>query len=148
MPTNILRQRSSKVTGRDGKRSAAGRARRVLIRIGRVLLHADLLDTPTADRIWSALPLHSSAETWGQAIKFEIPIESGRERGARVLAAAGEVYYVSEDDRVIIAFGPTAISRPGEMRLPRPCNLWATIADDTTLLKVVTPGEKVTIAAA
>ncbi len=148
MPTNILRSRSTKVSARDASQPARAAApRRVLIRAGRVSLHAELLDTPTADRIWSALPLHSSAEPWGQAIQFEVPIESGRERGARVLAKAGDVHYVSEDDRIIIAFGPTPISKPGEIRLPRPCNLWAKVTDDVTLLKKVTPGEKVSITA-
>lgn len=148
MPTNILRKRSSGVSSRDTAKPVAGAGRRrVLIRAGRVRIEAELLDTPTADRLWTALPLHSSAETWGQAIKFEVPIESGRERGARVLAALGEIYYVTEDDRVIIAFGPTAISRPGEMRLPRPCNLWARALGDVTLLKSVTPGEKVSVSA-
>lgn len=148
MPTNILRARSGKVSVRDAKppkKSAS--PRRVIIRAGRVSLHAELLDTPTADRIWSALPLHSSAEPWGQAIQFEVPVESARERGARVLAAVGEVHYISEDDRVIIAFGPTPISKPGEIRLPRPCNLWAKVMDDVSLLKKVTPGEKVSITA-
>lgn len=148
MPTNILRQRAGKIAaGAKSPLKAQNGPRRVTIRIGRVQLRAELLDTPTADRIWSALPLSSSAEPWGQSIQFEVPIESGRERGARVLASLGEAYYVSEDDRIIIAYGPTAISRPGEIRLPRPCNLWANIIDDVTLLKKVTPGEKVTVTA-
>jgi hypothetical protein len=149
MPTEILRKRSSAVSAKDGKPHgpAPGQPRRIVIRAGRVTLHAELLDTPTAQRIWAALPLHSSAETWGQAVKFEVPIESGRERGARTLAAPGEVYYVAEDDRIIIAFGPTAISRPGEIRLPRPCNLWAKVIGDVSLLKSVTPGEKVSVSA-
>ena len=148
MPTNILRNRSTKVSAHDVKPAYKSQSpRRVIIRAGGVSLHAELFDTPTADRIWLALPLFSSAEPWGQAIQFEVPIESGRERGARVLASLGEVYYVSEDDRVIIAFGPTAISRPGEIRLPSPCNLWAKVIDDVTLLKKVTPGEKVTVTA-
>jgi hypothetical protein len=148
MPTNILRKRSSSVSCRDAARVARGAGRRrILIKVGRVRIEAELLDTATANRIWAALPLHSSAETWGQAVKFEVPIESGRERGARVLAALGEIFYAAEDDRVIIAFGPTAISRPGELRLPRPCNLWARAMGDVTLLKTVTPGEKVSVSA-
>ena len=72
-----------------------------------------------------AAPLFAPAETWGESIHFEIPVETGRDRTARVNGLAGELYFWSEDDRVIFAFGPTPISRPNEMRLPRPCNVWA-----------------------
>lgn len=146
MPTNILRKRPKPSARNDGAKR--GRApRRVLIKAGRVSLTADLLTTATADRIWAALPLHSTVETWGHAIHFEVPIETGRDRTARTLASPGDICFWVEDDRVIIAFGATPISRPGEMRLPRPCNVWAKTLDDVTPLKVVTPGEKVSVTA-
>ena len=119
-----------------------------MLRAGRVSIRAELLDTPTAERIWAALPIHSTAETFGAAIHFEVPVESGRERSAKLLGVPGEVYYWSEEDRIILAFGPTPISRPGEVRLPSPCNLWATTRDDVTLLKKVRPGEKVSLTVA
>lgn len=148
MPTNLLRKRPTPAPAPDQRRRAEGAPRRVLIKAGRIAIRAELLATPTADRIWAALPIVSTAETWGQAIHFETPIETGRERGARMLAKPGDVCFWVEDDRVLIAFGPTPISRPGEIRLPRPCNIWANALDDVTLLKDVTPGEKVSLTAA
>jgi len=150
MPTDILRKRSGAAAGPAAKKPGAPAAapRRLLIKAGRIVIEAELLDTPTANRIWAALPLHSTVETWGRAIKFELPIESGRERGAKVLACPGEIYFIAEDDRVIIAFGPTPISRPGEMRLPKPSNAWARTQADVTALGRVTPGEKVSITVA
>lgn len=150
MPTNILRNRGTKISSRDASQPSGSRktARRVLIKAGRVSLRAELLDTLTADRIWSALPLFSTAETWGQAVHFETPVESGREPGARVLAQLGDIGFWSEDDRIVIAFGPTPISKAGEMRLPRACNVWAKALDDVALLKNVKPGEKVSVTAA
>lgn len=145
MPTNLIRQRSKAPAV---ARAAAGASRRVLITAGRVAIRAELLATPTADRIWAALPLFSTAETWGQSIHFEVPIETGRDRTARALGQAGDICFWVEDDRVLIAFGPTPISRPGEIRLPRPCNVWAKALDDVTLLKDVAPGEKVSVTAA
>jgi hypothetical protein len=118
----------------------------VLIRAGKVSLRAVLLDTPTADRIWAALPIHLTAETWGSSINFETPVETGRERAARAVSDPGEICFWSEDDRVIIGFGPTPLSRGHEIRLPRPCNVWANTQDDVTLLKTVAPGEKVSVA--
>lgn len=146
MPTNILRKRPKPERAPTGRPETAP-PRHVLIRAGRVSVRAELYATPTADRIWAALPLHSTAETWGQAIHFETPIETGRDRSARLLGTLGDICFWTEDDRVLIAFGPTPISRPGEIRLPRPCNVWAKALDDVTLLKDVTPGEKVSVTA-
>jgi len=151
MPTNLLRGHNRSVA--PDKAEAHRRAkkpadRRILITAGRVKVRAQLLDTPTADRVWHALPLHSTAETWGQAIHFETPLETGRERGARQLATLGDICFWVEDDRVIIVFGRTPISRPGELRLPRPCNLWARALDDVGVLKAVRPGEKVSVTSA
>ena len=148
MPTNLLRTPNRPVAPdkADARRRARKPAdRRILITAGRVKVRAQLLDTPTADRVWRALPLYSTAEPWGQAIHFKTPLETGRERGARQLAALGDICFWVEDDRVIIVFGPTPISRPGELRLPRPCNLWARAIDDVGVLKAVRPGEKVSV---
>ena len=151
MPTNLLRGQNRSVA--PDKEVARRRARkpadrRILITAGRVKVQAQLLDTPTADRIWQTLPLYSTAEPWGQAIHFATPVESGRERNARQLATLGDIYFWVEDDRVVIVFGPTPISRPGELRLPRPCNLWARALDDVRVLKAVRPGEKVSVTSA
>lgn len=149
MPTNILRNRNSRVTAPSAatrpprKRAAAPRVIRVTA--GSVAFEATLLDTPAADRIWAALPLFSVAETWGKALHFELPLESGRERQATSQAQAGTLYYWSEEDRVIVAFGQTPLSRPGEMRLPLPCSPLATTTADLTLLSRVKGGQKVTL---
>ena len=128
-----------------GLRAKAGEQppRIAVIRIGDRKACISLLDTPTADRIWTALPLFTTAETWGAALHFEIPIKSGRERTAKLNGTLGEIYYWSDDERILFAFGPTPISRPDEIRLPRPCNVWALALDDLIQFKRVTPGEKI-----
>jgi hypothetical protein len=146
MLAGVSRDGSRSVRSAKAREPLSGpRERRILITAGRIKIRAHLLDTATADRIWRALPLYSTAETWGQSLHFETPVESGRERNARTIAAAGDICFWVEDDRVIIAFGPTPISRPGELRLPRPCNLWARALDDVRVLKAVRPGEKVSV---
>jgi hypothetical protein len=150
MPTNLLRKKAPPARAANADQPGKGKEapRRILIKAGRVAIRAELTATPTADRIWAALPLYSTAETWGAAIHFETPVETGRERGARILAKAGDICFWVEEDRVLIAFGPTPISRPGEMRLPSPCNVWANALDDVTPLNRVAPGEKVSVTAA
>lgn len=147
MPTNILRSRPKPVAAPAGTLPAAGAPRVVLATAGGLRIRLALLDTATADRIWRALPLYSTAETWGESVHFELPVASGRERGARIAAESGEVYFWSEDGRVIIGFGPTPISGPGEIRLPRPCNLFARALDDVGVLRAVRPGAKVSLVA-
>jgi hypothetical protein len=142
MPTNILRARAPAPGGAKVRRR--GR-REVVITVGRVSIRAVLFDTPTAERIWVALPLYSTAETWGESVHFETPVECGRDRTARLNVQPGDICFWGEDDRVIIGFGATPISRPDEIRLPRPCNVFARALDDVRRLAAVTPGEKVSL---
>jgi hypothetical protein len=141
MPTNLLRRTASKAT--PAAKPAVAAPRLALMTAGRVAIRLRLLDTPTADRLWAALPLYAAAEPWGQSIHFETPVESGRERGARLHGCPGEVFFWINEDRVLIPYGRTPISRPGEMRLPHPCNIWAQALDDVALLKTVRPGDRV-----
>jgi uncharacterized protein len=147
MPTNILRKRANAVPAGTAAATASRAGRVVTITAGRVAIRVELADTQTAERIWQQLPLFSTVETWGACIHFETPVETGRERTARLNVSAGDVCYWSEESRVILPFGPTPISRPDEIRLMRPCNIWGRALDDVTALGVVTPGEKISMVA-
>ena len=118
-----------------------------MLTAGRVSLRLQLRDTATARLVWRALPLHSTAETWGSSIHFETPLETGRDRTAKTIATVGDIYFWVEQDRILVPFGPTPISRPGECRLPCPCNVWAQALDDVRQLATVTPGEMVSMLA-
>jgi uncharacterized protein len=145
-PTNILRGDNARKPGRAAQKPRGVTTRReIVIRAGRATLRARLLDTPTADRIWQQLPIYSSAEPWGESIHFETPVESGREADARQNVKAGEIAFWVEDDRVIIGYGMTPLSKRGEIRLPSPANIWAVALDDVKALAVVGPGERVAI---
>jgi hypothetical protein len=121
--------------------------RQVLIRAGRAVIRARLLETPTADRLWRTLPIYSSAEIWGRCVRFETHVETGRETAAKALVAPGEIAFQSEDDRVVMAYGATPISRPGELRLASPCNVWAVALDPLDALKSVKSGDQVAVIA-
>jgi len=81
----------------------------------------------------------------GEAIHFEVPVASGRDRTARLQARLGDVCFWSGERRVIIAFGQTPISRPDEIRMPSPVNVFATALDDVGVLRDVRVGEKVVL---
>jgi uncharacterized protein len=148
MPTNILRESNDAKKSQPRPALARGEVRRALLKVGRVSIRIEFASTATADLVWNALPLHSSAETWGAAIHFEVPLESGRDRTARIIGTPGDIYFWVEDDRILVPFGATPISKPGECRLPAPCNVWAKALDDVTALAKITPGEKVSLVAA
>ena len=145
MPTNVLRQQQRPPAPQPRAPGAAPRV--AILTAGRVSLRISLAATETADRIWRALPLHSTAETWGHSVHFETPVDTGRDRTARLNGVIGDIYYRVEDDRILVPFGPTPISARNECRLPRPCNVWATALDDVGALQVVQPGEKVSLVA-
>lgn len=122
--------------------------RAVLIKIGKIELTAKLLDTPTAQRIWYALPVWSTAEQWGRgALYFETHIDTGRERKAMWNVEPGQIAYWVEDDSIIIGYDMTPISRQGEIRLPAPANVWAESRDDVTALKAIHPGTRIDMTA-
>lgn len=146
MPTNILRKSSPRRTAARSERQATA-PRIALLAVGQVSIRIELAETPTADLVWQSLPLHSTAETWGASIHFETPLEAGRDRTAKLNASPGEIYFWVEEDRIVIPFGRTPISRVGESRLQRPSNLWAKALDDVTALSAVTPGEKIALTA-
>ncbi len=120
--------------------------REILIRAGTVAIRARLLETPTADRIWNALPIYASAKTWGREVYFAAPVESGLEPEARDVVNAGEIAFWPDGDAIAIGFGPTPLSRTtGEIRLASPCNVFALALDDVCQLKSVYAGEHVAV---
>ncbi|MEM7777404.1 MAG: cyclophilin-like family protein, partial [Pseudomonadota bacterium] len=89
--------------------------------------------------------LFSIVETWGESIHFEIPVRAPRDRTARLNGRPEEAYYWADDERVVLCYGPTPISAPNEIRLMRPCNVWAAIEGDPAVLKGTVPGTKVSL---
>jgi hypothetical protein len=120
---------------------------RIRFDFGTLKLEAELLDTPTVQAIAAALPITSSALTWGEEVYFEIPVKVAREKAARAVVTPGEVAYWPDGHCIALGFGRTPISQGDECRLASPCNIFAQVDGDVRALAVVRAGTRVTVTA-
>jgi uncharacterized protein len=120
---------------------------RIRFDFGALTLDAELLDTPTARAIAAALPISSSALTWGEEVYFEVPVNVAREKDARAVVTPGEVAYWPDGHCVALGFGRTPISQGDECRLASPCNIFAKALGDVKALAKVRGGTKIKVTA-
>jgi hypothetical protein len=114
-------------------------------KIGEV--EAELLEDKnpeTAEAIWEALPLETRANTWGDEIYFSIPVRLGEEN-AQPTVELGDLGYWPPGQGFCIFFGPTPISREGEIRPANPVNVFGKVRGDPKVFKKVKSGDKIRI---
>jgi hypothetical protein len=109
--------------------------KQIRIIIGDLVLDAYLNDSPTARKIWEALPVETSFDTWGDEIYFSIPVAMELESNAQELVQSGDLGYWPSGNAFCIFFGPTPISSEGEIRPASAVNMVGRIIGDATRLK-------------
>ncbi|MDF3145008.1 MULTISPECIES: cyclophilin-like fold protein [unclassified Streptomyces] len=108
-------------------------------------LTAALDDTPTTQALAKALPLVSTARTWGEEVYFDTGVTVPRETNARQVVDPGTVAFWTDGDALALPYGPTPISRGDECRLASPCNVLGQIDGDPRLLATVRDGDPVRV---
>ena len=98
---------------------------------------AELANTATAEALWDALPLQAQANRWGDELYFSVPFQVPLEADARAVVQAGEVAYWPDGPALCFFFGPTPVSRPGEIRAASAVNVCGTIRGDSAALRQV-----------
>ncbi|MEV8430705.1 cyclophilin-like fold protein [Streptomyces sp. HUAS 31] len=108
-------------------------------------LTATLDDTPTAQALSKALPLSSTARTWGEEVYFDTGVSVSRETDAQQVVEPGTVAFWTDGDALALPYGPTPISRGAECRLASPCNILGRLDGDARLLATVRDGDPVRV---
>ena len=106
---------------------------------------AVLEDTPTARALIAALPVTSSASTWGEEVYFEVPVEAKLESGARQIVEPGTVCFWTEGGALALPFGRTPISDDARPKLVSRCNVLGSIEGDCRELGKIRAGNMITV---
>ena len=122
--------------------------RSMLIRAGKLELVSELANTATAEALWQALPLQAQANRWGDELYFSVPFQALLEEGAREIVQTGDVAYWPDGPALCFFFGPTPVSRPGEIRAASAVNVCGRIRGDSAALRQVADGAAVALARA
>lgn len=118
---------------------------KITIIAGDISLSAELNDSPTAQKIWNALPIGGQANIWGDEIYFSIPIEADLEPDARADVEIGELGYWPPGNAFCIFYGPTPASSGSQPRAASQVNILGSVSGDATQFRGVRSGVSVRI---
>lgn len=106
---------------------------------------AVLRDTPTTRHLVAALPLESSANTWGDEVYFSVPVKAKLEPDARQVVDPGTVCLWVQGSALALPFGPTPVSEGDECRLVTAVNILGKIEGEASVLGTVRSGDPVRV---
>lgn len=122
--------------------------RKILIRSGDIEMSAELNDSPTSLALWAVLPLSATANTWGDEVYFEVPVNQNLDATASTVVKVGDLGYWPSGRAFCIFFGPTPISRGDEIRPASAVNVIGEVMGDASVFKAVRDGDLIELDAA
>lgn len=117
---------------------------KIMITVEDLKMYAELNNNETAKKIWEALPIEGSVNTWGDEIYFSIQVKVGLEN-AKAVVLEGDLGYWPPGNALCIFFGPTPASEGEEIRPASPVNVFGKIIGDPQVFKKVRSGAKIII---
>jgi hypothetical protein len=117
----------------------------ITISIEGLSVSATLNESPTAQKIWDALPIEGAANVWGDEVYFDIPVKLQQEPDARAEVEVGELGYWTPGRAFCIFFGITPASIDEKPRAASPVNVFGHINGDATVLRGVRDGAQITV---
>jgi len=118
--------------------------KKITITVGDVKMSAELNGSNTAQKIWKALPIEGSVNTWGDEIYFSISVNVGLEN-AKAVVLEGDLGYWPPGNAFCIFFGLTPASQGDEIRPASPVNIFGKITGDPKVFKKVSSGAKIIV---
>lgn len=118
--------------------------KKIVIRVEDLSVNAVLNESKTAQKIWDALPITGSVNTWGDEIYFSIPVNLPLE-DAKEVVSEGDLGYWPPGSAFCIFFGLTPASQGDEIRPASPVNVFGRVIDDAKVFKETNSGEKINI---
>jgi len=120
---------------------------KIRITAGKTQFEVALDDTPTAQALLEALPFASVAQTWGEELYFEAPVNANLEPEARQTVEPGTVCFWVEGSALALPWGRTPISTDARPKLVSPCNVLGRVLGEAQRLAQVNPGDRVKVEA-
>lgn len=106
---------------------------------------ANLLDTPTTQKLLAILPNEGSANIWGEEVYFRLPVTVTLEADARQVVDPGTVCFWVDGSALALPYGPTPLSIDDKCRLASKCNVLGRIEGDPRRLATVLDGEAIQV---
>ncbi|MBD3307761.1 hypothetical protein GF339_15120 [candidate division KSB3 bacterium] len=117
----------------------------ITIAVETITLAAQLNDSETAQKVWEALPIEGSANTWGDEIYFSIPVALDQAPDAQAEVEIGTLGYWEPGQAFCIFYGQTPASTGEKPRAASPVNIFGRVLDDATQLRGVRSGARVKV---
>jgi hypothetical protein len=121
---------------------------RICIGFPRGKIYARLQDTPTAQALIDALPIDSTASTWGEEVYFATPVSVELETTAREVVDPGTVCFWVQGNSLALPYGRTPASREDECRLVTSVNILGEVEGDPRELEKIRDGDEIQVSAA
>ena len=119
--------------------------KKLILKFNSKLFEINLRNTETAKLIAKSIPLNSRIQIWGEEIFFNTNLQVKLEDDARDVMQLGELAFWTEGSAIAIGYGKTPVSINQEIRLIRPCNVWADCSFKKSDFDNIKSGDKISL---